>query len=70
MADDLTDLKAKLRARKGKPGLAENVAEPERIIEEAESGGYIYREAAGGRFVTAEYAAAHPGTTIRQKVGG
>jgi len=68
MSEELADLHAKLRARKGQPGMAENVAQIERMIEEAESTGYVYKEAGSGHFVTADFAARNQSTTYRLKV--
>jgi hypothetical protein len=69
MADDpLADLRAKLRARKGKSGFAANAAELERMIEEAEGSGFVYRETRSYHFVTAEYAEANPSTTFKTRV--
>jgi hypothetical protein len=63
--DGLDDLRAKLAARKGRPGFAANVAELERLIEEAEGRGYVYRDAGTGHYVTPEYAEANPTTTYK-----
>lgn len=68
MSDHLAELRAKLRARKGAPGMAENVADLEAMIEAAEDSGYVYKEAGSGRFVTAEFADKNRSTTYRLKV--
>lgn len=62
---ELDDLRAKLRARRGRTGFAQNVAEIEArvaVLEEIEAG-KRYRSKATGKFVSAAYAAAHPDET-------
>lgn len=68
MSENLIELRAKLRARKGTPGMAENVAEIEAMLEAAEDSGYVYKDAATGHFVTAEFADQNRSTTYRLKV--
>lgn len=68
MADELADLRAKLRARKGKAGFAANVAEIEAMIADAEASGFVWRRTQSYQFVTAEYAAANPETTFKTRI--
>lgn len=56
-------LKAKLKAREGKPGFAANVEALKAEIARQEALSILYRDNTTGQFVTAEYALAHPDTT-------
>jgi hypothetical protein len=58
-------LQAKLDARKGQPGFAANVAALEAEKARLLSLTFLYRDKETKRFVTAEYALAHPDTTER-----
>ncbi len=62
---DIEAMKAKLKARVGKPGFGANVAALEAEIGRQESLTYLYRDNETGQFVTAEYALANPDTTRR-----
>ncbi len=61
----IDDLKAKLKAREGKPGFAANVEAIKAEIARMEALTFTYRDIETGQFVTAEYAAANPDTTRR-----
>ena len=65
---ELEDLKAKLVARKGRPGYRDSVAELERRIDLIENGTLRYRSAKTGRYVTDDFARENPDTTypVRQ----
>jgi hypothetical protein len=68
MVAPLEELRRKLAAREGKPGMSANVAAIKALIEEAEGTGYTYRDAATGHFVGKDYAEANPATTYRTAV--
>ena len=68
MSDNLAELRSLLKARKGMPGMAENVAEIEAMIESAETSGFVYKDAATGHFVSEEFAGKNRSTTYRLKV--
>lgn len=61
-AERLTDLRAKLILREGKPGMAANVEAIKSQIADLEAEA-TYRDIATGQFVTVEYALQNPETT-------
>ena len=60
---EITRLRAKANARRGKPGFAANIEAIDAEIARLEAMTFTYRDNATGQFVTAEYALANPETT-------
>ncbi|MES2904553.1 MAG: hypothetical protein V4696_10245 [Pseudomonadota bacterium] len=62
---EIDALKAKLKARYGRPGFNANALAIEATIARMEGNPFTFREIKSGEFVTTEYALANPDTTRR-----